>query len=208
MTTITTLSSDSIAQLAMLLTQADEQDRTSSRQIESIADHAATQEENERVAQLRVKADDDEHQALASGIAGIAGGALTVVGAFVPAGGASGVSTTAAPTAAASGASEIAAPTAAACAPRVNWHEILSGAAEVSPNAGGIVAGGYKAGADRADAGAAAAEAHAQADIRRFDQAHGDAQAANESIQKVEQFLDQIQQTQNAARLTAATIRG
>jgi hypothetical protein len=192
----TALSGDSMAQLAQLLTQADEQDRTSSRQIESLADRAATQQENDRVAQLRMKADDDGGQALAGGIAGIVGGSLTVVGAFVPAAGAS-ASASATPTA-----------TTGAAPTKMDWHELLSGASAAAPNVGGIVAGQYKAESDRTDADAAAADAHAQADIRRFDQAHSDAQAASDSIQKVEQFLDQVQQTENAARLTAATLRG
>ena len=166
----------SMTELSMLLTQADEQDRAASRQIETTADQAATREENDRVAQLRAKAGDDESQALASGIAGIAGGVLTASGALFD--------------------------------KDTGGRLACEGAGQGLPGAGQIIAGQYKAASDRADADAARFDAQAQADIRRGNQAHDDAQAANQSIQKVEQFLDQVQQTENATRLTAGTFRG
>jgi hypothetical protein len=178
----------SMAALSMLLTQADEQDRAASRQIESAADQVATREENDRVSQLQAKAGADESQAVASGVAGIVGGALTVAGAFVSGPG---------PSSAASGSTH-----------STDWHQLLSGLSGGAQGAGGVVAGLYKGASDRADAEAARYGAQAQADVRRYDRAHDDAQAANQSIQKVEQFLDQIQQTENATRLTAATYRG
>ena len=180
----------SMAELSMLLTRADEQDRSASRQLEIATDKAATQEANDRVAQLQAKADADEKQALASGVAGMAGGALTVVGGFVSSPGASNAS--------------------GPCCPArgMDFHQIVNGVSGAAPHIGGLVAGQFKGDADRADANAARDEANAQADIRRYDHAHEDAQAANQSMQKVEQFLDQVQQTANATRLTAATYRG
>jgi len=179
----------SMAELSMLLTRADEQDRVASRRIETTADQAATREENDRVAQLQAKAGDDESQALASGIAGIAGGALAVVGSFVSSPAASNPP----------GASDAAHPT--------DWHQVLGGLSGVAPSVGGLIASQYKAASDRADADGARSEAQAQADLRRYNQAHEDTQATNQSMQKVEQFLDQVQQTENATRLTAATFR-
>jgi septation ring formation regulator EzrA len=66
----------------------------------------------------------------------------------------------------------------------------------------------YRGNADSADASAARFDAEAQSDLRRYNEAQGDVQTANQAMQKVEQFLDQIQQTENATRLTAATFRG
>jgi hypothetical protein len=172
----------SIAELSMLLTKADEQDRTASRQLETIADQAATREANDRVAQMQAKASADESQGLAAGVAGIAGGALSVMGAFV---------------------SMPSAPDGAGA-----WRQILSGVAGAAPKVGDLVASQYKGIADRADVDASRSDAQSQADIRRYNQAHEDAQAADQSMQKVEQFLDQVQQTENASRLTAATYRG
>jgi hypothetical protein len=74
---------DAMTALAMLLTQADEQDRKASRQTEDAADRAAAQEENARVDQMRKKADDDESQALAAGIGDMVGGACQIVGASI-----------------------------------------------------------------------------------------------------------------------------
>ena len=180
----------SLAQLSMLLTQADEQDRAASRQIETTADQAATREENERVAQLQTKARDDESQAVASGVAGIAGGAITVVGAFV------------------GGPSASNAAGASSAGQSTDWHQVLSGVGAAAPKVGDLVAGQFKGDADNADASAARFDAEAQSDLRRYNEAHDDAQAANQSMQKVQQFLDQVQQTENATRLAAATLRG
>jgi hypothetical protein len=182
----------SIAQLAMLLTEADEQDRTASRQIEDVADQAASQDENDRVVQMRAKASADENQAFASGLGDIAGGACMVGGAvFTPGSGSQG------------GLSE-----SPDTSHGIDWSGALNGGGKALPGVGQIVAGQYKGAADRADADAARFDAQAQADIRRYNQAESDAQAANASMQRVEQFLDQIQQTENATRLSAASYRG
>ncbi|MDP8998774.1 MAG: hypothetical protein M3O46_01535 [Myxococcota bacterium] len=181
----------SMAALAMLLTKADQQDRTESRQIEDTADQAASRDDSDRVAQLQAKASADESQALVTGIAGMVGGACMAVGACLPSASALNQNV--------------------GCDATVShgfdWNGALNTVGKELPDGGQVVSGQYRGAGDRAEADAAKFEAQAQADIRRYGQAHEDAQAANESIQKVEQFLNNVQQTENATRLTAATYR-
>jgi hypothetical protein len=179
-----------IGQLAVLLVRADEQDRTSARQIEDAAEEAATKDANDRVAQIRSKADAERDGAFASGIAEIAGGAFAVGAAFFPA---------------ANDGDHCSQPSAADR--RFDWNAALNGCAKALPGVGTMFGGQYKGVADRDDADAARFEAQSQADIRRYDRAQSDAQAADQSIQRVEQFLEQTQQTENATRLAAATFR-
>jgi hypothetical protein len=173
--------------IAMLLTQADNQDRDASRKIEDAADNAAVADANARVNQLLDKANQDRDGALYSGLLGIAGGGFGIASGFVPDGKClatgSQVST--------------------------NWTAVADGASKVAPSLGSIVAGAYRATADRDDADAAKFEASEQVDIRRYNEAHEDVQAADASIQKVEQFLQGVLESENAARLTAASgLRG
>jgi hypothetical protein len=171
----------SIAALAVLLTEVDEQDRTSARAIQQTTDQAALHEEDQRVQAMRQKANDDESQALISGIAGIAGGALSVGSAFMSA------------------------PAQGSSAP--NWGTAFQGAAKAAPDVGTILAARYKASADRDDADAAHFEVEADADLRSYAEAGDDVQSANDSLQKVRAFLDQMQQTENATRSAAAGYR-
>jgi hypothetical protein len=175
---------DSVAALAMVLTEAEEQDRSSARAIEQEADKASMQQEDERVQAMRQKADDDASAALASGLSGIAGGAATVGSSFT------------------SGAS----PGSPSSGP--DWHLALDGAGKAAPSIGTLVSGGYKAAADRDDAAAAQFEAGAQAELRRYGEAHDAVQSATDSLQKVRDFLGQMQESENAARLAAAGLRG
>jgi hypothetical protein len=175
------LSDGSMAALAMLLTKADAQDRGEARRIEGAADQAAARDDAAQVAQMRDKIGADWGQALATGIAEGVGGACSIGSAFV------------------------APPTPGDAS--FNAHTALEGAGQASSAIGTIVSGSYKADAQGDDAAAAEAESRSQADIRRYGQAHEDAQAADASIQKVAQFLEQVQQTQNATQLTAATFR-
>jgi len=165
----------------MLLTELDERDRAGAREIQQATDQAATREEDQRVQSMRQKADDDESQGLASGLAGIAGGALTVGSAFMSA------------------------PSQGSSGP--NWGGVLQGVGKVAPDIGTLVGAGYKAAADRDDADATHFEGEADADLRRYSEAGDDAQSANDSLQKVRAFLDQLQQTENATRLAAAGYR-
>lgn len=182
-----------IGQLAILLTRADEQDRTSARQTEDAAEQAAVTDENDRVEQLRAKADNDGNAALASGIADIAGGACLVgAAAFAPA---------AASSKAVSSDSTVA-------AHGLDWNATFNGVGRALPGVGEVIGSELRGAAERDDADAARLEAQAQADIRRFNRAQSDEQAIHESMQKVEQFVDQTQQAENAARLAAATFRG
>jgi hypothetical protein len=169
-----------IAQLGVLFTQADERDRVTARQIEDAADQAAAQDAENRVAQLQAKADADRSQSLVTGSFTIAGGLCTAGGAFF----------------------------ARDCPRDIAVRQGLNGSAESMRGLGEMLGGLYRGDADRADADAARFEAQTQADGRRFDRAQGDERAANESIQKVEQFVDQIQQTENATRLATTTYRG
>ncbi len=171
-----------MAALAALLTRADEQDRTQARAIEQTADEAAMKEDDEQVDQMRQKADDDRNGAIWSGLGEVAGGAMALTAAFV------------APPASGTGGTD--------------WHGALDAGSKAMPGVGTIAAGSCKADGDQADANAAQFAAQSQAGIRSFDEAHDEEQSANDSLQKVSQFLDQVQQTQNATRLSAATCRG
>jgi hypothetical protein len=171
----------SVAALAALLTEVDQQDRTSARELQTTTDQAAMHEEEQRVQAMRQKVDDDQSQALATGLAGIAGGALTI------------------------GSACLSAPAQGSSAP--NWGTALQGAGKAAPDVGTLVASGYKAAADRDDADAAHFEVEADADLRRYADAGDDVQSANDSLQKVRSFLDQMQQTENATRLAAAGYR-
>jgi hypothetical protein len=165
----------SFAELAMLLTQADEQDRKASRQTEVAADQAAAEQDSSRVVQMRAKAQDDVNSALAEGLGEVVGGLSQCgVGVFH--------SDTA--------------------------KALFGGGATAATGAGKIAGGAFRGDAGVRDADAAAAEAQGQADIRRSGQAHEDAQAASASLDKVEQFLDQVMQTQNATRLATVSVRG
>jgi hypothetical protein len=172
-----------IAQLAILLTKADAQDRSNARRVEQGADRAAMQEENERVRQLRDKADADGKAAWVDGALTMAGGLCTIGSACFPGGKEPGAGKP------------------------FDMRAALDGASKVMPGLATIFSGGLKADAERSDAAAADHQARADADVRLYNTAHDDVQAANESLQKVTQFLDQAQQTRNATRLTAATYR-
>jgi hypothetical protein len=179
--TVEGFSDDSFAALAMLLTKADQQDRTSARQIEDSADQAAMKHANDRVQHMREKADADQSAAFVDGALGILGGACTM------------------------GSAAFAQP----CPGESGFNDCtaLKGAGEASPKAGELFSAMYKGDAGRDDANAAASEAQSQANIRRFNQAHEDVQAANQSIQKVQQFLEQLLSTRNATLLTAAAYK-
>jgi hypothetical protein len=175
------LGGDSVASLAALIMQADQQDRTQARTLESTEDDAALQDSNRQVAALRQKADDDRDSALANGIGEAASGALTMGSAcFAP------------PSPTSTG---------------FNWNTGLQGAAKAAEGVGAIVSAVKKGDAEQSDATAAQYAAASQADARAYDAARSDAQDANDSMQKVEQFLQQHQQTENASKLTAASYR-
>jgi hypothetical protein len=165
-----------ISQLAVLLTRADEQDRISARQIEDAADRAATQDSENRVAQLQAKADADRSQALVTGSFTIADGMCTAAGGFFE--------------------------------KDSKARQGLNGSSAGMQGLGQMLGGSYRGESDRDDADAARFEARAQSDVRLYERAQGDERAAADSMQKIEQFLDQFQQTENATRLAAATYRG
>jgi hypothetical protein len=187
------LGGGSIEQLAVILTQADEQDRTQSRALEQTADNAATREENQQVDAMRQKADSDRDAAMWTGVGEIVGGALTAGSACV--------------TASANAADGTARSDGVPPRGNVDWHAALEAAAKASPGVGTIASGACSASGQEDDASASKSGAAAQADLRRCNEARDDAQAANDSIQKLEQFLDHVLETQNATRLAAAGLR-
>ncbi len=181
------LGGDAMAALAMLLTRADQQDSASARKLQDAADSAAVSQDSQRVAQMMDKADQDEAQGLATGIADIAGGVATAVGGALSDGTGAGAK-------AADGASD------------VNERAIADGIGKAMPGLGSIVAGAYRAAGDRDDARAAQFEAGAQIALHRYDEAHGAEQAADASVEKVAQFLQTLQQSQNESRSAAASM--
>jgi len=170
------MGTNSVVALAILMTQLDAQDKDGSTKVADAANTAAAQEDAQRVQSMRDKASQDAAGAWASGLGEIAGGALEIAGA--------GFSDTKGV---------------------IDAHDVLSGMAKVAPGAGSIVAGGFKAAADVDDASAAQAEAASQAEIRRYTSAQADAQAASDSMTKVEQSLQGTLQTEAAARLAAVS---
>lgn len=197
------LGDDAYARLAMLLTKADESDRKASRTLEQTADQAATAEENQRVQEMQDKARQDEAQGWASGLGDIAAGACTIGGAFAAGSSGSGNGTSAASNAATdtTAASEAGKQAAA----HFDWHTAMPGIGSGAQGAGVITAGVFKSNADGDDGAAARYDAQSQAQVRRYNEVHDRITAANDSMQKVEQFLEQMQQTVNATRLAAAT---
>lgn len=166
------LGGGSMAVLAELLTRADEQDRTASRQMETAADQAAMQEAEQHAQDLRDKANADLCEGLATGVAEFAEGALTVGGAFAE-----------------------------------SAQTSLTALGKGAEAAGAIGAGLAKGDGDRDEAHGVMHDAQSQQAIRLYNRAHDDAQGANQSIESVQRFLDQVQQTQNATHLAAATFR-
>jgi hypothetical protein len=193
------LGDDAMTAIAMLLVQADNKDRATSRKIEDEADGAALADANLRVQQLNDKADQDEGQALMSGAFQLAGGLATVASGVLSDG-------TKLVDEAPDG-TKLAQPYSVTVG--ANLRAVAQGAGQALPGLGTILAGGYKAAADHDDADAAHYEALSQAEVHRYDAAHDDVQAANESIQKVEQFLQSVVQSQNETRnIAASMLRG
>jgi hypothetical protein len=181
------LGGDSMAALAMLITQADQQDSASARKLQDISDSAAVTQGEQRVAQMMDKANQDQMQGLASGIGDILGGVATGIGGCVSDGTGEGAK-------------------AADGATGVNDRAIADGIGKAMPGLGSIVSSGFKAAGDRDDARAAQFEAGAQIALHQYDEAHGAEQAADASVQKVAQFLQNLQQTQGETASAAASM--
>jgi hypothetical protein len=86
------------------------------------------------------------------------------------------------------------------------WRAVVCSGKDVLPSMGTILSAGFKADATRDDATGVTLDADAQCAIRRFNAAHDDSQAATESIQKVEQFLQSVVQSENETRNAAASM--
>jgi hypothetical protein len=163
-----------VIELAMLMTRADAQERDNATRLEDLADVAAAKDNADRVTEMMHKADDDAASGWATGLGEIAGGAASIGG---------------------------------ACFDNkagLDMHDVLAGLSEAAPGIGKLVAAGYKAGADRDDAGAAKFQALADADLRLYGRAQNDAQSATQAMQQVQQYLQGILST-NAATNSAAT---
>jgi hypothetical protein len=181
------LGDGSLSTLAALLTRADQVDRAASRRIETAADEAAMRDAQAHAQALINKADADRDEGLASGIGDGISGVCSIATAFV------GESTTSNKAGASGGG--------------FGWTAALRGAGSGAEAGGKVASGLFHANADLDDADATTDDARAQGDVRRYNQAHDDTLAANASIQRVEQFLDQVQQAENATRLAAASYR-
>ncbi len=173
---------DAMTAIAMLLVRADDEDRSTARKAEDAADGAALSAANAHADALHDKADQDEYQAFWTGGAQILGGIATGASGFFDGTTNNGV-------------------TAAS-----KWHAGLSGVAQALPGAGTLAAGFFRANADRHDADAARFDAQSQVAVRRYNEAHDDVQSANDSIQKVEQFLQSVAQSANETRNVAASM--
>ena len=171
------LAGNAVTQLAMLMTQVDQQDQKNASAAQDAADQAIEQSDAQHVQDLRAKAGADEGAAWAGGLGEIAGGSLSLGGAL-------------------SESTDVAARHAGAA----RWDAL----GKVAPGLGTIASGRYKAAGDTDDANAAADKSASDAAQRRYDQAKSEAQSAADSIQKVEQYLQTVLQTQEATNLKAA----
>jgi hypothetical protein len=178
------LGGNAVTELAMLMTQVDQQDQKDASAAQDAADKAIEQSDAQHVQDLRDKAGHDEGEAWASGLGEIAGGALSLGGAL----------------------SESTDPEldpgqrAADHVFAARWDAL----GKVAPGLGTLGAGQLKAAGDTDDANAAADKSASDAAQRRYDQAKSDAQSAADSIQKVQQYLQAALQTQEATNLKAA----
>jgi hypothetical protein len=168
---------DEMLLLAELLTRADQSDRTNARRSESIANQAEAQEDADRVSAMKDKANQDLYAAVAQGSFDIAGGVCTGL------------------------VGEFDKPDAS------KWDDRFKGASQALPGLGHLVAAVPKKAADDDDATAARDKASADVDERLSKQAHEDAQNATDSLKKVEEFLQAVKQSKNAAELAAASFR-
>ena len=165
-------------QLAALMTQCDEQSQMNNTTMENAANKAAEQEDSSRVAAMRDKANQDFTGALVSGLSDVVAGGLAIGGAVVTGGpGTSG--------------------TPAADAGR-GWSGTLNGGSKMfgSSGVGSILSAGYKAGADNDDANAAQHESASDADVRAYNAAASQVQAAADALSKIEDTISGILQTQ------------
>jgi len=172
------LGGNAMTQLASLMTQCDEQSQINSTTMENAANKAAEQEDAARVASMRDKASQDFTGALVSGLSDVVAGGLAIGGAVVTGGpGTSG--------------------TPAADAGR-GWSGILNGGSKMfgSSGLGSILSAGYKAGADNDDANAAQHESASDADVRAYNAAASQVQAAADALSKIEDTISGILQTQ------------
>ena len=85
--------------------------------------------------------------------------------------------------------------------------DFFKGCGEATPGIGKIVAAVPKHDAENDEATAARDQAAASVDERLSKRAHEDAQAAVDSLKKVEEFLQAVQQSKNAAEQAAASFR-
>jgi hypothetical protein len=173
----TAFGGNTVTELAILMTKADEQDEQNASIQQDQADAAMAQDDANRVQAMRDKANQDLYQGLASGIADMAGGVLALAGACC----------------------EPSSATGSKAVP-----DALGAGGKMASALGPITSAPFKKNADNDDATAAQDQAAADTDKRSYDAAQSQAQSAQDSIQKVEQYLQAILQTQEATSLKAA----
>jgi hypothetical protein len=177
---------DAMTALAALLVKADNKDRDTSRLIEDAADKSALDYANQHADALRDKANKELVESGINGAFQIAGGVATAVSAFVPDG------------TAVQGGKSVTVGT--------DWRTVVGSGKDVLPGLGTILSAPFKADSIKDDAAGVTLDAQSQCAIRRFNTAHDDSQAAAESIQKVEQFLQSVVQSENETRNAAASM--
>ena len=176
---------DAVTAIAMLMVKMNEQQRADATKTEDAADRAAELDNAARVQQLEQKANDDLTGALVGGVAGLVAGGLTVASGVLP--------ENLMPNGVANG---------------TNWRPVAAGSSTAASALGTGTAGVYKFAADNDDAGAAKAQASADADVRQYNHANGEAESAAQSIAQVQQYLQAILQTQAATSSAATGYRG
>jgi hypothetical protein len=180
------IGSNAAIEIAMLLCKVNGQERDEANKLEDAENVAAERDNAERVRQMEQKACDDQTGALVSGFSGIVAGGLTMASGFAPDGlnPKTGV------------------------AEGTNWRSVLSGGSMAVQSGGTAAGAGFKYASDIDDAGAAKGQAAADADVRAYNHAESQRQAAAQAIQQVEQYLQGILQTQAATTSAATGYRG
>ncbi len=174
---------DEMMALAELIARADQSDRKDARRNEDIANQAEAARDADRVNAMLDKAQQDFWAAVAQGAGEIVGGACTATAGFVGD------------------------PAAKPRDPAAKQYDFFIGCGKAAPGIGNIAAAFPKKDAEKDDATAARDQAASSVDERLSREAHEDAQNALDSLKKLEEFLQAVQQSKNAAEQAAASFR-
>lgn len=192
----TLLGGDSIAEIAALLAESSCNDRRSARKEEIAQNVNAEKETQARVAAMRKKADHMRGAAIASGVAGMAAGATSVVGAGLSLRQVAKVDLSPSTDAAKAANS-------AALAAGQTYGQAASGISTLDQGVGSLVSGIFQAKGQEDDAAAATHEQSAERDARMAGQHADDAKAARDQMDRVMDFLENVRESQSAAARSA-----